>query len=165
MARSYTRRYGIAAILVAQMTSVYRIHVPECVIALTWSAWIDMSPAAFSKIAELSTGELTVRWHFMSKGWQPWSPTSSFPHQTVTFFRVLRSCCIITSRLRVVLHRLQLHITRVFHFLSVVSSWLTVSVFCVLHSRPRSSGSWLVNLDLTRFNYELHLTGNEMLWC
>ncbi|KJA24385.1 hypothetical protein HYPSUDRAFT_136350 [Hypholoma sublateritium FD-334 SS-4] len=32
---------------------------------------IDMSPALFSKIAALSTGQLTVQWHFMNRAWQP----------------------------------------------------------------------------------------------
>ncbi|KAF8817207.1 hypothetical protein BYT27DRAFT_7205070 [Phlegmacium glaucopus] len=32
---------------------------------------IDMSPALFQQLAPLSTGQIEVSWHFMSKSWQP----------------------------------------------------------------------------------------------
>ncbi|KAK0464410.1 uncharacterized protein EV420DRAFT_1040451 [Desarmillaria tabescens] len=32
---------------------------------------IDMSPGLFEELDDLSTGELTVKWHFMAKSWSP----------------------------------------------------------------------------------------------
>ncbi|KAF8968964.1 expansin family protein [Flammula alnicola] len=32
---------------------------------------IDMSPALFQKLASLSTGQISVSWHFMNRSWQP----------------------------------------------------------------------------------------------
>ncbi|KAF8182612.1 expansin family protein [Pholiota molesta] len=32
---------------------------------------IDMSPALFQKLSPLSTGQLTVQWHFMNRSWKP----------------------------------------------------------------------------------------------
>ncbi|KAK0188061.1 riboflavin aldehyde-forming enzyme [Armillaria mellea] len=32
---------------------------------------IDMSPGLFEELDDLSTGEITVNWHFMAKSWSP----------------------------------------------------------------------------------------------
>ncbi|KAJ7147138.1 RlpA-like double-psi beta-barrel-protein domain-containing protein-containing protein [Mycena crocata] len=32
---------------------------------------LDMSPGLFQKLSTLSTGEITISWHFMSAGWSP----------------------------------------------------------------------------------------------
>jgi expansin (peptidoglycan-binding protein) len=31
----------------------------------------DMSPSLFQKVSTLSTGEITISWHFMAAGWAP----------------------------------------------------------------------------------------------
>jgi len=32
---------------------------------------LDMSPSLFGQIGNLDTGELSIDWHFMAKGWSP----------------------------------------------------------------------------------------------
>ncbi|KAH7884957.1 RlpA-like double-psi beta-barrel-protein domain-containing protein-containing protein [Phlebopus sp. FC_14] len=53
----------------ANNRSAYGLTVDEC--ESCGADDLDMSPALFGKIGDLSTGVLSISWNFMNKGWSP----------------------------------------------------------------------------------------------